>query len=64
MSAPPSINKKTANFAGIFLVINLVFDVYRAGGITLGAIASAVLVTVLATAAYYAFLRFTAPKED
>ncbi|MGB3408230.1 MAG: hypothetical protein WBA67_12130 [Jannaschia sp.] len=52
-----------ALFAGVFFVVNLAFDGYRAGGLTPGAIASAVVVTLVATGIYWIYLRWQARKK-
>ncbi|MFO6465390.1 hypothetical protein ACK8OR_13425 [Jannaschia sp. KMU-145] len=53
-----------ALFAGIFFVVNLGFDAYRAGGLTAAAFASAFVTTAIATLLYWLFLRWQASRKD
>jgi hypothetical protein len=55
----PAFLRQVAIFFGIFLVVNLAFDAYRAGGLTPGAFTSALTVSLFATAIYAAFIWFT-----
>ncbi len=58
------IPRRTVVFAAIFFAVNLAFDAYRAGGLTVGAFASAAVVTCIATAIYFAVISFIARKKD
>ena len=60
---PGGIPRKVAIFAAIFFVVNLAFDAYRAGGITAGAVASAIFVTIVATIVYVVYLRWRASRD-
>jgi hypothetical protein len=54
----PAFLRRVGIFFGIFLVVNLGFDAYRAGGLTPGAITSALAITIVATAIYAAVVWF------
>ncbi|MDB2407801.1 hypothetical protein N9W17_04670 [Jannaschia sp.] len=58
------MTQKITTFAAIFFVVNLAFDAYRAGGVTVGALFSAIFVTILGTVAYILYLRWRARKDS
>ncbi|TFL16915.1 hypothetical protein [Jannaschia formosa] len=61
---PGSLPRKVAIFAAIFFVVNLAFDAYRAGGVTPGAVTSAIFVTIVATVVYVVYLRWRARRDE
>jgi hypothetical protein len=61
--SPAPLPRKIAIFAAIFFVVNLAFDAYRAGGVTVGAIGSAAFITIIGTALYFLFLRWQASRD-
>jgi hypothetical protein len=50
-------------FAAIFFALNLAFDAYRAGGLTVAALGSAAFVTILATAIYVVLMRLISRRR-
>ncbi|MCK0167447.1 hypothetical protein MWU52_07805 [Jannaschia sp. S6380] len=57
------IAKQGAIFAAIFLIVNLALDVYRAGGLTTGALASSVVTTLVATVLYVTIIAFLRRRD-
>ena len=57
--------RRIAFFVVVFFVINLAFDAYRAGGVTVGAVGSTAVVTILATVLYVVLMRvFSGRRKD
>jgi hypothetical protein len=60
---PEGARQRLIQFAAVFFAVNLAFDAYRAGGLTVGAFGSAAVVTILATVLYAIYLRWRAGRK-
>ncbi|PWJ21256.1 hypothetical protein [Jannaschia seohaensis] len=58
-----SPTRRIATFAAIFFLVNLAFDAYRAGGVTVGALGSALFITIAGTVIYVLVLRWQARRD-